>query len=51
MGNPLLTIRDPGRLVWYGWRWPLPSYVVAAESLWLLWRRQFLKECNNPVKN
>lgn len=44
--STLLTIRDQGRLAWYGWRSPIPSYVMAAESLWLMWRQQFLEEIN-----
>lgn len=41
----LVTIREPGRLAWYGWKSPLPSYVTAGESLWVLWRQNFLAEC------
>jgi hypothetical protein len=43
----LITIRDKGRLMWYGWKNPLPSDVIAAESLWILWRENFLKEVKN----
>lgn len=42
MSNPLMTIRDPVELAWYGWRSPVPSYVTAAASLWAQWRQQYL---------
>ena len=47
--GPLLTISDQGRLAWYGWRSPVPpSGVTAAESLWVLWRENFVSECSRP---
>lgn len=47
--NPLLTIRDQGRLAWYGWRSPVPpSGVTAAESLWMQWREHYVAECRAP---
>jgi hypothetical protein len=33
----LWTIRNTHLLEMFGWKEPLPSYVVAAPSLWWLW--------------